>query len=724
MPTLIGTTQRLELNQSSRVPVLEQLSGEKLVFWQGLSARVECALFNDTPGATDFVTDITNLDSVNLVVRKNGPNGQILFSHELIASELNANATYSTWQSQTASHFVFQISELDTTQIVPQSNKLPIYFVITAITSDAVPYIAGFGYGEIIDVGFVENPVASDYVLGRTPIVGGKLLTDFDLNGHHFTDSTLVAVQESGSTSIVAGQLNGTVNFLHEKSAPNDLRFEYHYLIIPGSTVEAIVPIVAQPTALGFDFALPAAPDVDCTFYWKVVPKDATEVSVDPTTRYSIFVPTNFLRKAVEAGFYNVEWAECDTSGVIDSTTQYETARELARLANVSLFNPGIVKISSSQVIDSKESWRGGTLIWAGSLAATMLTFDHASSVDFSGVAVDGQGNIDNCVLIDSSQFLNFDFLQITGFRGGKGLEITGDDADSTQIHFRHLNISARDYVNSGVGIACIHLTSKLTGGGRNACHIKFENTKITHDGDTGGLLIGNCDNIEFSSTFIFTPGATVKSVYVVSEAASRPTGIVFTLLEAGNGMELDPALTVNPLACFGYQKDNGQPDPIFNGVPCGPITYSDGRVVIPSLTAKAVTSRATLDTEISSINILEPLYDEIGGLFRSASIGVAGTSVVGNVTGTTIPWASSAVYYFQNMARVLFAVNGATTPFIFQMGALRALLMDENTAVFGKGVRFPIISDSSAISDTVYNSSTQSKMCYKDGDGVVHPLY
>lgn len=282
MPTLVDTKERLALNQSSREPTLEWLSEEKLIFWQGLSATVECALFSDTPEAASLV-DISNLQSANIIVRKNGPTGPILFAQEVTSfNQIN----YSNWVDGTARHFAFAISELDTTQIVPTSGSLPIYFVVTAVTQAGVPYIAGFGYGEIVDVGFIENPASVDYVTGRTPIVGGKLLTDLDLNGYRLLDPSNAT--EAGEVNLTNGQLEGDVAFTFEKLDPTNLRFARKYIKDTATPPQVLEVVVGEITSTGFHFYVSAPATATCTLVWKVEPKDQLETIGTPAPRYGI----------------------------------------------------------------------------------------------------------------------------------------------------------------------------------------------------------------------------------------------------------------------------------------------------------------------------------------------------------------------------------------------------------------------------------------------------
>lgn len=289
MPTLNTTLRRIALNQSSRVGLLEQLSDEKLTLWQGLAAQIQCALFEDTPAADTLITDVSNIDNVNLVVRKVGPSGVILFSIDVPDSELHT-ISYAEWLAETGQHLTFDISDLDTTQIIPNSGFLPIYFVVTITTKDNIPYIAGFGYGEIVDVGYIENPVSSDYITGRTPIVGGRLLTNLDLNGFRLVDSSRLTEFEEGEVALTSGQLGGTIDFQFEKADPDNIRFDYLYVKDrSSSTVEVIQIVTGDIGATSCAFVLSAAPSTaNCVLYWGVKPKDFAEPAVQPLARYAL----------------------------------------------------------------------------------------------------------------------------------------------------------------------------------------------------------------------------------------------------------------------------------------------------------------------------------------------------------------------------------------------------------------------------------------------------
>jgi hypothetical protein len=327
---LEATTRRLELNQSSRVGTKELLSGEKLTLWQGLAARLECALFNDTPEASSFISDLTNIESVNFIARKIGPNGVILFTKELLPDDINPFLTYAQWVANTSSHFVFELTEVDTTQIVSDSGRLPIYFVVTVTTDSAESYVAGFGSGEILNVGYIENPVASDYIPGRTPIVGGKLLSDLDLNGFKILDSG-ASGQEEGFVELTAGQLEGDVTFTTEKADATKLRFDRNYIIDPTVPIDFIAVPISAITTTGFHYNLTAPAPVGAMFFWKVSPEDTPAIS-PPAPRLVTYNPKALLstRTIFASRGGCVLNSNINTGGGTDDTEAFQNLLDLA----------------------------------------------------------------------------------------------------------------------------------------------------------------------------------------------------------------------------------------------------------------------------------------------------------------------------------------------------------------------------------------------------------
>lgn len=392
MPTLPSTLRRLTLNQSARSPVLEDLSGEKLTLWQGLAARIEVALFSDTPSA-DTLVDISNIDSVDLIVRKQNANGAILFTQEVTSL---TETSYAVWLAEEGQHLAFELTEIDTTQIVPASGRLQIYFVVTATTTDNVPYIAGFGYGEIVDAGYVENPVSLDYVTGRTPIVGGKLLTDLDLNGRRIIDSSGSAYTEEGSVVLTADQLEVEVEYEFEKLSADGYRFDYLYIKNENGIPSDVRPVLNAQTTLGFTVQLSAFAVAGTILYWKIVPKITVPTPV-PSPRYAI-LPTGFPTvwlglEALERAFVIVSKYGALGRGVIDETNLINLAIDEANETLTPLFFPwGVYRVRPGDLHVVYVSVYGSDAYLRGINGdlANLLTVNYNSSLHYtSGIAND-----------------------------------------------------------------------------------------------------------------------------------------------------------------------------------------------------------------------------------------------------------------------------------------------------------------------------------------------
>lgn len=155
MPTLEGTVQRLACNQSSKTVAEDFLSGEQPLFYKKATARLQCALFLDTPEESTLVTDVSNITSAKLAIRKGGPTGTLLVTKTITSSAVGAT-TWDNWVVGTDQHFEFVLSAVDTNHETPSNGKLRIYFTIRVTTASS-EYVAAHGYGIIQDVGITDD---------------------------------------------------------------------------------------------------------------------------------------------------------------------------------------------------------------------------------------------------------------------------------------------------------------------------------------------------------------------------------------------------------------------------------------------------------------------------------------------------------------------------------------------------------------------------------------
>ena len=154
MATLTAKTVRLACNQASADSSLDILTGKRPIFWRGAAAAVQCALFNGTPGVGTFITDTSNIGSVELLIRKHNPVGDVLVDIFLLTADIT-DSSYAEWVAGTGQQFTFNLAEAYTSFPVLASGSLPIFYGISVITSLA-SYIAAQGYGQIVDVGIVD----------------------------------------------------------------------------------------------------------------------------------------------------------------------------------------------------------------------------------------------------------------------------------------------------------------------------------------------------------------------------------------------------------------------------------------------------------------------------------------------------------------------------------------------------------------------------------------
>lgn len=204
MPTLSGKLIRLACNQSSASPTLDVLTALAPVIWQGAQANLQCALFTDDPASTTYVTDVSNIVSVNLLVRAVNERGTLLLTKTIPSGAGIVASSYAAWIALTGQQFTFALSSVDTNQTVKSDGTLRLYFSIS-VTTASTTFVVGQGTAEIVDVGIVDvaDPVAPTFfpvVVDGDGIVQNVLPTDF-------TSGQLTI----GGVVVTAGAGSGTV---------------------------------------------------------------------------------------------------------------------------------------------------------------------------------------------------------------------------------------------------------------------------------------------------------------------------------------------------------------------------------------------------------------------------------------------------------------------------------------------------------------------------------
>lgn len=216
--TIDATTNRLPCNASSRIGVLDDLSGEQVQIFKGVLCELKCALFNGPPSSITYVSDTSNITSVDLYVRSGGPNGTILI-HKTLANADVVDSTYSAWANGTSQQFTFVLSDVDTNQTLPSDGTLQIYFNIIVTVNTIVEYVGAFGYGQIVDAGLTNlgPPVSTPFIGVYTDANG--LIQNPVLN---FTGVTVSGLDFSSALDPDLQSLAGAsaVNAIYYRSAP------------------------------------------------------------------------------------------------------------------------------------------------------------------------------------------------------------------------------------------------------------------------------------------------------------------------------------------------------------------------------------------------------------------------------------------------------------------------------------------------------------------------
>ncbi|MEY2493520.1 MAG: Pectate lyase superfamily protein [Verrucomicrobiota bacterium] len=203
MPTLEGTFHRLALNQASVGGSLDTLPAAGPVIARGSTAVIDVALFKSAPAAASFVSNVSNLTSATLIVRKRDAFGTVLISKTITSGF--TSITYPDWLAGNNKHFRFSLSAVETNQSLPANGSLPIFFVV-AVTTATRQFVVGSGYGRIVEVGNigVTVPLAATLptstVSGDLTVQGNGLVTgDLASNGSFFANN-------------FRGSINGAIN--------------------------------------------------------------------------------------------------------------------------------------------------------------------------------------------------------------------------------------------------------------------------------------------------------------------------------------------------------------------------------------------------------------------------------------------------------------------------------------------------------------------------------
>lgn len=201
MSVLTGTTQRLAFDLTRRDPVVDASTGEEIRLWQAGRTLFQCGLFKDEPGEDSIVDDISDLVSATLIVRRTNAQGTALINKTITSFSL---PTFEEWDEEDGQHFTIPLTETETNQVLPQNGTLKVYYVVQ-VTTTSGSYVAGQGYGEIVNVGLSAGlpsvPTPDPYVFTGAVTMGSLTVT-----------GTIVAA--GGITGVIAASGISVLDFV------------------------------------------------------------------------------------------------------------------------------------------------------------------------------------------------------------------------------------------------------------------------------------------------------------------------------------------------------------------------------------------------------------------------------------------------------------------------------------------------------------------------------
>lgn len=484
MSALTGTTQRLAFDLTRRDDVVDSSTGEEIRLWQAGRTLFQCGLFRDDPSEESIVDDMSDFVSATLIVRRKDANGTALINKTVTSF---AVPTFEEWDEESGQHFTIPLTETETNQTLPHNGTLRVYYIVQ-VTTTSGSYVAGQGYGEIVNVGLSAGaptpPVADPYIFNGAVTMGSLTVT---------------------GTIIAAGGITGNI-------ASSGIQF--------------------------LDY------------------EDGT-------------------------------WHGIDFTGVTNSTAELNAALDAAKDSGRDLYLPdGVIAVSSEIVIDASVRIRGNrqghydptfavaggtTIKWIGVSGGTMVSVTNVGPIGqgISNILLDCNNLASFGLVLDGTTAGSYENLAITRFTGdGAGLHLKANTTfTNSRNSFKNLTL-----VSGNDDGCCLWLSGDLSSTG-NSCWNSFDNSLIIHGGSRDGIWLGFCDNLRFIGTEIYRDRgapATGAGVRVLpTEHTNFPSGNIFFGLSAGDGGWVQPNTTPLdqiPAIIYGYQKDNGEPEPDLNG--------------------------------------------------------------------------------------------------------------------------------------------------------------
>lgn len=321
-----SVTNRLACNITSRVGLLDVLSGETIRIFKGVEARIECGLFNGVPSSSTFVTDTGNITQADLYIRKTGPNGSVLL-HKTLLDAAIVNISYGSWADGSAEQLTFVLDTTDTNQLVPSDGTLKLYYTITFTTSagkDAV-----FGNGELRDVGLTNLVVPlPEGVYFNLYVDANGLVQNSAVN---FANTTVTGLSNNLAVYFVGLTYRLTSTFAAAHITGLVLNKAGTYLLMP------------QITILKTDRST-----ADYTFSAKL--RRTNNTAADITNTLSTFTDYTYSVEAMENDTYHVVSLPAvyyTTTGTTDNLVIYAKAISTGDVACLSITEVSIVALKT-----------------------------------------------------------------------------------------------------------------------------------------------------------------------------------------------------------------------------------------------------------------------------------------------------------------------------------------------------------------------------------------
>lgn len=189
---------RFACNQESREPLRPVNYDVDPIIYKANPTRIEAALFDGPPSEDTFVSNITNVSGVTLIIRKNHSLGALLINK---IGTIDNTTTYATWADGTKQQFLFDLTAADTNLITPSDGTLDMYGVIV-LTTNTGPITLGFFNG-VIQFNGVSGGVLPPAASGFNYLIDNGILKIWNNDQQIF--QALFPVGPAGAESVAVG---------------------------------------------------------------------------------------------------------------------------------------------------------------------------------------------------------------------------------------------------------------------------------------------------------------------------------------------------------------------------------------------------------------------------------------------------------------------------------------------------------------------------------------